>query len=286
MDLYKNLKNFAVVACVSNSKIPATKHGLNDARFNVDVEGLIKKGYNIAVGCAKSGVIAFDLDYHNPDSKAAEELLALQEELNCPLPDTLTQSSATGNGYHLIFSDKGIIEPKGKLTKNVDIRYNAYIMFAPSIINGRRYEIINGINNNGNFVIAELPEPWVNYINKGLYNRQAKYKNECFSAPPKKYKNININAMFKNCAFLAHCRDNAVTLSEPEWFSMVSVLATIEDSDELIHELSQPYEKYSFLETQKKIDNARKFGRGHSCTFISGCFPHICCKCQFMKGGK
>ena len=39
MDLYKNLKKLAVITCVSNSKIPATKHGLNDARFNADIEG-------------------------------------------------------------------------------------------------------------------------------------------------------------------------------------------------------------------------------------------------------
>ena len=284
MDLYKNLKKLSVVACVSNSKIPATPHGLNDACFNADIEELINKGYNIGVNCAKSGLVAFDLDDHNPDSNAEEELKALENNLG-QLPKTLTQTTASGKGKHLIFSAKGVNSPKGKLSKNIDIRYNAYIMFAPSVINGRRYEIINGIDDNGDFIIATLPDPWLNYINKDFARNRKRSSKKIDYTVHKPHYSIKIDEMFYLCNFLNHCRTNAATLSEPEWFSMVSILAPIDGCDDVIHELSRPYSGYNYEETQKKIDNAKRFGRGHSCAYISSCFPEVCANCPIQRGG-
>lgn len=283
-NLINNLKKLAVVACVSNSKIPATKHGLNDARCNADVEGLINNGYNIGVNCARSGLIAFDIDYHNPDSNAEGELKALENTLGV-LPKTLTQTTASGKGKHLIFSAKGVNSPKGKLSKNIDIRYNAYIMFAPSIINGCQYEIIDGIDDNGDFVIATLPDPWLNYINKDFARKRKRSSKKKDYTVHKPHYSVNIDEMFYLCNFLYHCRTNAATLSEPEWFSMISILAQIDGCDEVIHELSRPYCGYSFEETQKKIDNAKRFGRGHSCAYISSCFPEVCANCPIRRGG-
>lgn len=98
----------------------------------------------------------------------------------------------------------------------------------------------------------------------------------------KVYKNIDIERIFNNCAFLRHCRDNADILSEPQWHTMITVLAQIEHSDELIHTLSEPYPKYSFEETQRKIENARKFGHPQSCKYISENYSEICngCSCS------
>lgn len=283
-NLINNLKKLAVVACVSNSKLPATKHGLNDARCNADVEGLINNGYNIGVNCARSGLIAFDIDYHNPDSNAEGELKALENDLG-QLPKTLTQTTASGKGKHLIFSAKGVNSPKGKLSKNIDIRYNAYIMFAPSIINGCQYEIIDGIDDNGDFVIATLPDPWLNYINKDCARKRKRSSKKTSYTVHKPHYSVNIDEMFYLCNFLHHCRINATTLSEPEWFSMVSILAPIDGCDEVIHELSRPYSGYSYEETQKKIDNAKRFGQGHSCAYIASCFPEVCANCPIRRGG-
>ena len=82
------------------------------------------------------------------------------------------------------------------------------------------------------------------------------------------------------------CKDNAEILSEPQWHSMISVLAQIENSDELIHSLSEPYPQYSYEETQKKIDNARAFGRPQSCKYISANYPEICGNCSYVKNAK
>lgn len=276
--------DLATFPCRQNTKLPATQHGMLEARKGVKVEEFIKRGYNIGVACATSGLIALDLDYHNQNANPAEELMMLEKQLKTELPSTLIQASASGNGRHFIFSSNGIVTPRGKLTPNIDIRYNAYIMFAPSVINGRKYEIIAGVDNGG-YYISDLPQPWLDYINKAESTQDMKQTRKSYSSTPKTLSNINIGAMFDNCAFLAYCRDNAAILTEPEWFSMVSVLATIEGTDDLIHELSMPYLKYNFRETQKKIDNARKFGMGHSCSYISGCFPEICGNCSYRKGG-
>ena len=160
-------------------------------------------------------------------------------------------------------------------------------MIAPSIINGRQYQIIDGIDENGNFIIADLPKVWLDYINKDTNFNQRQAQKSDFTLPePKIYKNINIEKMFDNCAFLRYCRDNAEILSEPEWFVMVGILAQIEGSDELIHQLSEPYPKYSFSETQKKINNARKFGHCPSCEYILENYSDICQNCNYATNVK
>ena len=205
-------------------------------------------------------------------------------ELGAELPKTLTQATASGNGRHLIYSAKGITNPRGKIGQFCDVKYNGYIMIAPSSINGRQYEIIDGIDENGDFIIAELPKAWLAYINKDMSTPPTSaQKKEFKEASRKIYKNIDVEKMFNNCAFLRYCRDNADCLTEPEWHSMITVLAQIEDSDELIHELSEPYPKYSYAETQKKIKNARAFGHSQSCAYLSTNYQQICKDCTKLN---
>lgn len=55
------------------------------------------------------------------------------------------------------------------------------------------------------------------------------------------------------CAFLQHCKKNAATLSEPDWYAMITNLATFEGGVEAIHQLSKPYPQYSEPATNAKI---------------------------------
>lgn len=281
VDIYKNWKQFATFPCKRNSKIPATKNGFKNAKFEQDIQAMLNAGYNIAMACEKSGVIVIDIDYHDENSTAMEDLQKLEKELGAKLPKTLTQATASGKGRHLIYSAKGIISPKGKIGKYCDIKYNGYIIISPSVINGSQYEIIDGIDENGNFIIAELPQAWLDYINKNIsYDKGQAHNLSSSDKEHKIYKNINIEQMFNNCAFLRYCRDNADCLSEPEWHSMITVLAQIKDSDELIHKLSEPYPQYRYEETQEKIDYARQFGHPQSCDYLSQNFSEICKDCQ------
>jgi hypothetical protein len=58
------------------------------------------------------------------------------------------------------------------------------------------------------------------------------------------------------CAFLQHCDRDRATLSEPEWYAMVSVLARETGGPDLIHDLSRGYPGYSPQETDRKILHA------------------------------
>lgn len=278
--LFKKWQKFATFPCKGNSKTPATRSGFKDAQFGQDVTAMLKAGYNTAMACEKSGVIVIDIDYHDENSTAMEDLQALEVKLGAKLPRTLTQSTASGNGKHLIYSSKGITSPRGKIGKYCDVKHNGYVLIAPSVINGKQYEIIDGVDENGNFIIAELPQAWLDYINKATSSNKEQSLNPANSDKERKvYKNLNIEQMFNNCAFLRYCRDNADCLSEPEWHSMITVLSQIDDSDELIHKLSEPYPRYSYDETQKKINYARKFGHPQTCAYLSENYPEICKNC-------
>lgn len=282
-----NWSKYATFPCKQNTKIPATTRGFKDAQFNQDVLEFERQGYNVALALSMSGLMAFDLDYHDDNATPEADLESLEAELNSKLPRTLAQSTASGNGKHLIYSAKGITNPRGKIGKFCDVKYNGYIMIAPSIINGRQYQIIDGVDENGNFIIAELPQAWLDYLNKYASCVANQTQKTDFSLLERKiYKNIDIERLFNNCAFLQNCRDNAEILSEPEWFTMISLLAQIEDSDELIHQLSEPYPKYSYEETQRKIDNARKFGHPQSCQYISASYPETCGNCNYINNRK
>jgi Protein of unknown function (DUF3987) len=66
-----------------------------------------------------------------------------------------------------------------------------------------------------------------------------------------------IAPMVEGCAWLRHCRDDAATLPEPQWYAMLSLLDRCEDGVSLAHEWSQAYPGYSRQETDQKLLHAR-----------------------------
>jgi len=72
----------------------------------------------------------------------------------------------------------------------------------------------------------------------------------------------------RRCLFIAHCKENAKTLSEHDWYAMITNLAVFEDGDRAIHTLSKVYPKYKHAETQDKIAHF----------LASGTKPMTCCK--------
>lgn len=64
----------------------------------------------------------------------------------------------------------------------------------------------------------------------------------------------------RRCTFIQHCRDNAATLSEHDWYAMISNLAVFEGGDLLIHKFSAGYLKYRAAETQEKINHFLESG--------------------------
>lgn len=70
------------------------------------------------------------------------------------------------------------------------------------------------------------------------------------------------------CAWLAHCRDDAATLPEPEWYAMLGIVGRCEDGERLAHELSRPYARYSPDETSRKLRHALEASGPRTCSTI------------------
>jgi len=69
-----------------------------------------------------------------------------------------------------------------------------------------------------------------------------------------------LDTVLRSCVFLQHCRDNAATLSEHDWYAMITNLAPFENGTKMIHHLSAPYPGYSEANTQKKINHFLESG--------------------------
>ncbi|OPX86078.1 MAG: hypothetical protein A4E53_03284 [Pelotomaculum sp. PtaB.Bin104] len=87
-------------------------------------------------------------------------------------------------------------------------------------------------------------------------------------------------AIFEKCAFLRHCRDNAATLPEPSWYTMLSIVARTEEGPALCHELSRPYPGYSVSETDGKIRHALQDTGPVTCERIKSDSPGFCDTCS------
>ena len=82
--------------------------------------------------------------------------------------------------------------------------------------------------------------------------------------------------LINKCPFLQHCRDDAVNLSEPMWYAAITNLALTSDGHEVVHEISRPYPKYSYQETEAKIRHAAREDKPVTCDHIKNNFCFNC----------
>ena len=92
--------------------------------------------------------------------------------------------------------------------------------------------------------------------------------NSFSSSNPGDYDYGSAALILENCYFIQYCQEQAATLSEPEWYAMVSNVARGEGGREMVHELSSPYPDYNQKETDKKINHAVTDGYPHTCAYI------------------
>lgn len=97
--------------------------------------------------------------------------------------------------------------------------------------------------------------PELRYTQEELerYLPQVAEENAASGSAPAKGTRQGLSLVLGRCAFMEHCRVNARTLSEHDWYSMITNLAVFEGGEKAIHELSAPYPKYKAAETQEKI---------------------------------
>jgi putative DNA primase/helicase len=79
-------------------------------------------------------------------------------------------------------------------------------------------------------------------------------------APTPKGTRSGLALVGKRCLFIRHCKENAKTLPEHDWYAMIANLAVFEGGDRAIHALSKVYPKYKHAETQDKINHFLESG--------------------------
>jgi hypothetical protein len=101
------------------------------------------------------------------------------------------------------------------------------------------------------------------------------------NADPADFEPAAVEPIVNGCAWLRHCRDDAATLPEPEWYRMLSITARCADGDTISHEWSAPYPGYSHDETEAKIDRALHNGGPVLCSTVAETFDRgaWCAKC-------
>jgi hypothetical protein len=98
------------------------------------------------------------------------------------------------------------------------------------------------------------------------------------------FRPADLAKIYDGCAFMRHCRDNASTVGEPEWYAMLSIVARCEDGEAKAHEISKPYPGYEPGETATKIAQALEKSGPRTCRAIKetlGCGD--CASCPFGK---
>ncbi|MDD4688532.1 MAG: phage/plasmid primase, P4 family [Eubacteriales bacterium] len=86
----------------------------------------------------------------------------------------------------------------------------------------------------------------------------------------KKGSEKGLDMILHQCAFMKHCRENAATLPEHDWYAMITNIASFEGGTAIIHELSAPYTGYDKATTQRKINHFLESGtKPMTCQTIS-----------------
>ena len=79
-----------------------------------------------------------------------------------------------------------------------------------------------------------------------------------------------LNVVLHECDFIKHCKDEAVTLSEHDWYAMISNLSVFSGGADVIHQYSTPYPGYSEAVTNRKINHFLESGtKPMTCAIIA-----------------
>jgi len=98
--------------------------------------------------------------------------------------------------------------------------------------------------------------------------KSAKPKSKSPSPPaPEDERTADLLRIVERCPFIRHCRDDAATLEEPHWWSMITLIARCKNGSQYAHEWSQPYPNYDADETDAKLEQVLAAGP-HTCAYI------------------
>ena len=77
-----------------------------------------------------------------------------------------------------------------------------------------------------------------------------------------------LEPIIRGCGWMRHCRDDAATLPEPEWYAMLAIIGRCQDGERHAHEWSSRYSTYAQLETSRKLRHALESAGPRTCAYI------------------
>ena len=88
------------------------------------------------------------------------------------------------------------------------------------------------------------------------------------TAPDPDTPPAHLDPIVAGCAWLRHCRDDATTLPEPEWYAMLGIVGRCVEGEQHAHTWSQPYPQYDRQATAEKLAHALKDAGPRTCQSI------------------
>jgi len=98
----------------------------------------------------------------------------------------------------------------------------------------------------------------------------------------KKYPKTDKEAILSECNFIKWAGENQSKVSEPEWYSLLSILARVEDGPKLCHEYSNKHKGYNEEETNMKIEQSLEASGPRTCGNINDLWGK-CPKCKHFQ---
>jgi P4 family phage/plasmid primase-like protien len=101
----------------------------------------------------------------------------------------------------------------------------------------------------------------------------------------KAFPTPDVKAIMSECQFLAFAQIHPEKLSEPEWYSALSVTARFPEGRKFSHKLSEGHPAYSFNETEQKIEQSIQSSGPRTCANINAISGGKCAGCKHLNSG-
>ncbi|MDD4888330.1 MAG: hypothetical protein PHU85_00235, partial [Phycisphaerae bacterium] len=83
--------------------------------------------------------------------------------------------------------------------------------------------------------------------------------------------------IYAGCTWMKHCKDDAATLPEPEWYAWLSVVGLCQDGRAEAHQISGLHPHYRPAETDEKFDHAVQAAGPRKCQNVHETLGHAAC---------
>jgi P4 family phage/plasmid primase-like protien len=97
----------------------------------------------------------------------------------------------------------------------------------------------------------------------------------------RRYRQPRGEEAFKQCLFLAYCKDNPAKISEPEWYAAASIVGRFENGRTQFHAISKEHPNYSKTECDEKLEQALQASGPRTCQGIDSIWGK-CAECPLF----